>query len=47
MFFKRSVVFVGLVMVLGALATSMSATPQDNRAGSTYTVRTLALPSSR
>src|SRR6202166_2520311 len=44
MFFKRSVVFVGLVTVLGALATSMSATPQDNRTGSSYTVGTLALP---
>src|SRR5216684_774479 len=43
-FFKRSVVFVGLVMVLGALATSMTAAPQDGRATSTYTVRTLALP---
>ena len=44
MFFKRSVVFVGLVMVLGALATSMTAAPQDGRTASTYTVRTLALP---
>src|SRR5260221_12738006 len=44
MFFKRSVVFVGFVMALGALATSISATPQDNRTGSNYTVRTLALP---
>src|SRR5229473_8554188 len=44
MFFKRSVVFVGLVMVLGALATSMTAAPQDGRTASNYTVRTLALP---
>ena len=44
MFFKRSVVFVGLVMVLGALATSMTAAPQDGRTTSTYAVRTLALP---
>src|ERR1700676_1632174 len=44
MFFKRSVVFVGLVMVLGALATSMTAAPQDGRTASTYAVRTLALP---
>ena len=44
MCFKRSVVFVGLVMVLGALATSMTAAPQNGRTASTYTVRTLALP---
>ena len=44
MFFKRSVAFVGLVMVLGTLATSMTAAPQDGRTASTYTVRTLALP---
>jgi len=42
-FFKRSVVFAGLVTV-GALATSTSATPQDKRTGSAYTVSTLALP---
>ena len=44
MCFKRSVVFVGLVMVPGALATSMTAAPQGGRTASTYTVRTLALP---
>ena len=44
MCFKRAVGFVGLVMVLGALATSMTAAPQDGRTASTYTVRTLALP---
>jgi hypothetical protein len=43
-FFKCSVVFVGLVMVLGALAPSMTAAPQDGRTASTYAVRTLALP---
>src|SRR6266436_6178925 len=43
-FFKRSVVFVGGVMVLGALATSMTAAPQGERSASTYTVHTLALP---
>ena len=44
---KRSVVFVGpvmVVMVLGALVTSISAMPQDGRTASTYTVRTLPLP---
>src|ERR1700676_4619004 len=44
MCFKRAVGFVGLVMVLGALATSMTAAPQDGRTASTYAVRTLALP---
>ncbi len=44
MFFKRTVVFVGVVMVLVALATSMTAAPQAGRIASTYTVRTLALP---
>jgi DNA-binding beta-propeller fold protein YncE len=44
MFFTRSVVFVGLVMVAGALAASMTAAPQDGRTASTYAVRTLALP---
>src|SRR4029077_4007327 len=44
MFFKRSVVFVALVMILGTLATSMSAMPQDKPTGTTYTVGTLALP---
>ena len=44
MFFKRSVVFVGLVMVLEALAMSMTAAPQDGRTASPYTLRTLALP---
>src|ERR1700682_6791480 len=44
MFLKRSVVFVGFLMVLGALATLISATPQDKGTGSNYTVRTLALP---
>jgi hypothetical protein len=44
MFFKRSVVFVGRVMVLGALATSMTAAPQTGRTASTYTVHTSALP---
>ena len=44
MFFKRSVVFVGGVMLLGALATSMTAAPQGGRSASTYTVHTLALP---
>jgi hypothetical protein len=44
MFFKRSVVLVGVVMVLEALATSMTAAPQDGRTAGTYAVRTLALP---
>src|ERR1700686_1806850 len=44
MFLKRSVVFVGVVMVLEALATSMTAAPQAGRTASTYAVRTLALP---
>src|SRR6266436_4321067 len=44
MFFPRSAIFVGLVMVLGALATSMTAAPQDGRTARTYRVRTLALP---
>jgi hypothetical protein len=44
MFFKRPVVFVGLVVVLEALATSMTAAPQDGRTASAYAVRTLALP---
>jgi DNA-binding beta-propeller fold protein YncE len=43
-FFKRSVVLVGLVMVLGVLATSMSATAQSGGTAPNYAVRTLALP---
>jgi DNA-binding beta-propeller fold protein YncE len=42
MFCKRSVVFIGLVMVFGPRATSISAAQKDP-AGN-YTVRTLALP---
>src|SRR5258708_87086 len=41
---KRSVVFVGGVMVLGAWGTSMTAAPQGSRPASTYIVHTLALP---
>jgi DNA-binding beta-propeller fold protein YncE len=44
MFFKRSVVFAGLVIVLAALATSISATPQNGSTASRYTVSTLPLP---
>jgi DNA-binding beta-propeller fold protein YncE len=40
---KRSSV-VALVMSLGILATSSSATPQDGRTASNYTVKTLSLP---
>jgi DNA-binding beta-propeller fold protein YncE len=47
MFFKRSVVVIGLVMGFGAWATSISAAPQaapQKDAAGNYTVRTLALP---
>jgi DNA-binding beta-propeller fold protein YncE len=44
MFFKRLIVFVDVVVVLGALATSMSATPQIGGTASKFTVRTLPLP---
>jgi DNA-binding beta-propeller fold protein YncE len=44
MFFKRSVVFASLVIVLAALATSISATPQNGSTASRYTVSTLPLP---
>src|SRR5258708_33044233 len=43
MLFKHSVVFVGGVMVFGALATSMRAAPQGGRTAG-YTVHSLALP---
>jgi DNA-binding beta-propeller fold protein YncE len=44
MLVKRSVVFVGLVMVLDVLVASISAMPQDGRTAGNYTVRTLPLP---